>query len=107
MPPGYSSNTLASRNSLCCSNATRDGQNPRCDGNCTQAMLQWASGIWDWVRADTRVVGLNVWHYDMGPAKGGEYEPGLLGMPSVLRAYQAIGREILSGKQGAVDFGLP
>ena len=59
------------------------------------------------VRADERVIGLNVWHYDLGPAKGGEYEPGLLGLPSVLRAWQAIGREILSGKQGAIDFGLP
>jgi hypothetical protein len=99
-------------------------------------MLQWAKGVYDWVRADKRVVGLNVravintpradqrsavtrgglaligcyaqvWHYDKGPAQGEEYEPGLLGLPTVLRAWQGVGRQILSGKQGDVDFGLP
>ena len=70
-------------------------------------MLRWARGVWDWARADERVVGLNVWHYDLGPAKGGKYEPGLLGLPKVLRAWQSIGRQILSGEQGDVDFGLP
>lgn len=107
MPPGYSSDTLSSRTALCCNNATRDGPNPRCDGNCTLAMLRWARGVWDWARADERVVGLNVWHYDLGPARGGKYEPGLLGLPQVLRAWQSVGRQILSGEQGDVDFGLP
>ena len=39
-------------------------------------------------------------HYDLGPASEGKYEPRLLGLPTVLRAWQATSRQILSGKQG-------
>ena len=48
VPPGYSSNTPASRNSLCCNNNTRDGANPPCHGDCAAAMVSWAHGIYDW-----------------------------------------------------------
>ena len=34
-----------------------------------------------------------------------EFEPGLEGMPAVLAAYQAIGKEIISGQQRDIDFG--
>ena len=34
-----------------------------------------------------------------------EFEPGLAGFPAVLAAYQAIGREIISGEQRDIDFG--
>ena len=103
VPPGYGSNTLASRNALCCKNVTRDGANPPCDGNCTAAMLHWAQGIYAWARSDSRVVGLNIWHYESAAAAG-EYEPGLTGLPAVLRAWQAIGKEIRSGAQRDLDW---
>ena len=103
VPPAYGSDTRASRDSLCCSNVTRDGANPPCGGNCTSAMLQWAEGIYSWARSDSRVVGLNVWHYDSAAA-GGEYQPGLAGLPPVLKAWQAIGKEILGGTQRDLDW---
>ena len=37
---------------------------------------------------------------------GGLFEPGLAGMPAVVAAYKAIGKEIISGNQGDIDFGL-
>ena len=33
------------------------------------------------------------------------FEPGMAGMPAVLAAYQAIGKEIISGAQRDIDFG--
>jgi hypothetical protein len=97
VPPAYGAATVADRNLLCCSNNTRDGPNPPCNGNCTLAMLQWAQGAYDWARTDERIVGLNPWHYTSGdPAR---FQPGLNGMPAVLEAYQKIGQEIISGKQ--------
>ena len=103
VPPAYSSDTPASRNALCCHNQTRDGPNPPCLGNCTVAMLQWAKGIYDWARADVRVAGLNIWHYNSA-ATPGLYEPGLNQLPTVLAAWQHIGREIVSGRQADVPF---
>jgi hypothetical protein len=35
----------------------------------------------------------------------GDFEPGMEDMPAVLAAYQAIGREIISGELRAIDFG--
>ena len=72
-------------------------------------MLQWAKGSYDWARSDPRIVGLNPWHYNTDTAAGakrpgGPFEPGLAGMPAVLAAYKAIGREIVSGQQRDIDF---
>lgn len=104
VPPAYGCNTVECSNTLCCNNNTRDGANVPCNGNCTIAMLQWAKGSYDWARSDPRVVGLNPWHYNVDSAVGGPFEPGLVGMPAVLAAYKAIGKEIVSGRQGDIDF---
>ena len=97
VPPAYGCNNATCSNQLCCNNNTRDGPNPPCHGNCTVAMLQWAQGSYDWARQDTRLVGLNPWHYT--GTTPGFFEPGLVGLPAVLSAYRAIGKEIVSGRQ--------
>ena len=62
VPPAYGCHgDAACSNKLCCSNSTRDGPNPPCDGDCSTAMLQWAKGSYDWARSDPRIVGLNPW----------------------------------------------
>jgi hypothetical protein len=66
-------------------------------------MLQWAKGSYDWARSDPRIVGLNPWHYTQRGSPG-PFEPGLSGMPAVFAAYKAIGKEIVSGRQGDIDF---
>ena len=101
-------------------------------------MLQWASFAYDWARTDSRIVGLNPWHWTGAPGSG-RFEPGLAEMPAVLDAvraapltattnhevallhlfspshcmchstwlqYRRIGKEIVSGRQAHVDFGL-
>jgi hypothetical protein len=98
VPPAYGADGAAECEALCCANATRDGPNPPCAGNCTLAMLQWAQGAYDWARADPRLVGLNPWHYTSS-GKPGRFQPGLDGMPAVLAAYKRIGAEIVSGRQ--------
>ena len=40
----------------CCNNATRDGTNPACDGDC-----QVARAVYVWARAEQRFVGINPW----------------------------------------------
>ena len=115
VPPAYGCNTAACSNQICCNNNTRDGANVPCNGNCTIAMLQWAKGSYDWARSDPMIVGLNPWHFNVdspaGPSGlGGPFEPGLAGMPALLAAYKAIGKEIVSERQGDIDFtqfGLP
>lgn len=106
VPPAYGCNrtqlSYQRCNQLCCSNSTRDGANVPCNGDCSVAMLQWAEGSYNWARSDPRIVGLNPWHYT--GASGGPFQPGLVNMPAVLAAYKAIGKEIVSGRQGAIDF---
>lgn len=102
VPPAYSCNTTACSNRLCCSNNTRDGPNVPCNGDCTAAMLQWAKGSYDWARNDSRIVGLNPWHYTTEGV--GLFEPGMSGVPQVFAAYKAIGAEIVSGRQADIDF---
>ena len=105
VPPAYGCNTTECSNKLCCANNTRDGDNVPCHGDCSTAMLQWAQGSYDWARSEPRLVGLNPWHFTtMGPPAGGLFEPGMAGMPAVLAAYQAIGEEIISGRQANIDF---
>jgi hypothetical protein len=104
VPPAYGCNTTACSNQLCCNDKTRDGANVPCNGSCPVAMLQWAKGSYDWARSDPRIVGLNPWHYTTRSAGPGPFEPGLSGMPAVFAAYKAIGKEIVSGRQGDIDF---
>lgn len=94
VPPAYSANTTALRDQLCCNNATRDGANPPCSGNCTTAMLQWARDSYEWARTDPHLIGLNPWHWNSGAP--GRFEPGMSGLPAVAEAWRQIGREIVS-----------
>lgn len=103
VPPGYGADTPAHSNQLCCSNSTRDGPNPPCNGDCATAMLVWAKGIYDWARTDPRIAALNVFHYDSS-ATPGLYQPGVGKMPSVLAAWKLIGAEIVSGQLRDLDF---
>jgi hypothetical protein len=62
VPPAYGCHGDAEcSNRLCCSNATRDGPNVPCHGDCSVAMIQWAQGAYEWARSDPRIVGLNPW----------------------------------------------
>ena len=49
------------------------------------------------------LVGLNPWHFTSS-WHGGPFQPGMVGMPAVLAAYKAIGKEIVSRRQGEIDF---
>ena len=105
VPPAYGSyGNRTIGNQLCCAPATRDGPNPPCAGNCTRALLQWAAACYDWARTDPRVVGLNPWHWDTRSATDPMFEPGLEGMPHLLAAYEAIGKEIVGGTLADIDF---
>ena len=70
-------------------------------------MLEWARGAYDWARTDERLAGLAPWHYysTAKPGAGVAFQPGLSELPQLLAAWQAIGREIVSGRQGDIDFG--
>jgi len=106
VPPAYGSRGNASVGErLCCSASTRDGANPPCGGNCTEALLQWASAAYDWARADERVVGLNPWHWATSGDQP-QFEPGLSAMPVLRAAYEAVGAEIVSGRLADIDFQL-
>jgi hypothetical protein len=37
---------------------------------------------------------------------GSQFQPGLVGMPAVLAAHKEIGKEIISSRQGDIDFSL-
>lgn len=93
VPPayGFDNYTVDQRNRMCCGPG-----NPPCNGNCTLAMLQWAADTYAWALRDTRMVGLNPWHYDTYQP-GGYFNPGLVDMPAVLQAYVKIGAEIIQG----------
>jgi hypothetical protein len=77
VPPAFSSGYNRSNeiDSICCPANTHNpadpGPNPDCNGNCTQAMVQWAAGAYDWARTDDRLVGLAPWHYYSTAAIGG------------------------------------
>lgn len=104
VPPAYGAGGNRSMgDKLCCNSNTRDGANPPCAGNCTAALAQWAATVYEWARADPRVVGLNPWHWNTRSTTSGMFEPGLVGMPGLLQVYQAIGAEIVSGRLGDVD----
>lgn len=96
--------------SICCPADTHNpadpGPNPDCAGNCTRAMLDWAAGAYNWARRDERLVGLAPWHYYSTAKVGGgvPFQPGLSELPGLLAAWQAIGREIISGQQRDIDF---
>ena len=51
-------------------------------------MLHWASFTYEWARRDSRIVGLNPWHWTGAPGSG-RFEPGLAEMPAVLDAVRA------------------
>ena len=109
VPPAFMSgfNISSESDVYCCPADTHNpadpGPNVPCHGNCTLAMLQWAKSSYDWARTDTRVVGIAPWHYYSAT---GPFQPGFGKMPVVLRAWQAIGKQILSGSLADVDFGI-
>eukprot|EP00040_Diaphanoeca_grandis_P027324 m.155225 g.155225 ORF g.155225 m.155225 type:complete len:347 (+) comp30931_c0_seq6:115-1155(+) len=103
VPPAYGSGkNITVGNQLCCSNKTRDGSNPPCNGNCSLALAQWAVTIYDWARADPKVIGLNPWHWNTRSMTDPMFEPGLTDMPQLLSVYKAIGAEIVSGRLGDI-----
>ena len=56
-----------------------------------------------WILYSYPLVGLNPWHFTSS-WHGGPFQPGMVGMPAVLAAYKAIGKEIVSRRQGEIDF---
>ena len=65
-------------------------------------MLQWAAAMYEWARSDLRISGLAPWHWpSMAWLK---FSPGLPDLAPLLRVYKEIGREILSGRQGNIDW---
>ena len=113
VPPTYgcsSGSTPEFASRFCCSNATRDGRNPDCHGNCTTAMAAWAQASYDWARSDPRFIGLVPWHWAQPgfPSASSwppqtSMEPGLGHMSEGMRELWAeIGREIRSGRLGEV-----
>mmetsp|Transcript_39553 Transcript_39553/g.77811 ORF Transcript_39553/g.77811 Transcript_39553/m.77811 type:complete len:120 (-) Transcript_39553:45-404(-) len=100
VPPAYGSgNSATIANEICCNNSTRDGANPECNGDCEKALVLWAQDCYNWALSDHKMVGLAPWHYDGAPMPGERFSPGVRFMPALLKAYQLIGREIVSGKQ--------
>jgi hypothetical protein len=112
VPPAYASgyNLTNEIDNLCCPADTHNpedpGPNPECGGNCTLAMLEWGKGAYDWARIDERLVGLAPWHYYSTAKReaGVAFQPGLSELPQLLAAWQAIGREIISGQQRDIEF---
>ena len=113
VPPAFScspgsSAAFASR--ACCNNATRDGANPPCGGDCEAAQAGWARAAYDWARTEARFVGLNPWFWEQPGAPSPSAwppnqadVPGLRWMTRVLRPlYEQMGREIVSGRQADV-----
>eukprot|EP00035_Acanthoeca_spectabilis_P033536 m.24187 g.24187 ORF g.24187 m.24187 type:complete len:336 (+) comp6038_c0_seq1:79-1086(+) len=104
VPPAYGASNYANTTDnatvaakICCSQVTRDGPNPPCHGNCTDAVVSWALAAYDWAREDPRVIGLNPWHWS-STRTGPMFEPGLAGLPVAEAVYRQIGHEIVSGK---------
>ena len=67
VPPAFacspgSSTVFADK--TCCNNATRDGANPACGGDCQVAQAGWARAVYDWARAEQRFVGINPWYWE-------------------------------------------
>lgn len=111
VPPAYgcggSEPNIGLCTQVCCNSATRDGPNPPCHGNCTQAMLLWARQTYDWARATPQVIGLNPWHWNGAiPKVSTRFEPGLRFMPAVRAVWKQIGQEIVSGRLGDIHMGL-
>ena len=107
VPPAYTCSAgsdAAFASGVCCANATRDGANPPCSGDCEAAMVGWARQSYAWARADARFVGLAPWYWRQpgGPPpsrlpRNTPMDPGLRAMPR-LRAHDgSIGREIVRG----------
>eukprot|EP00039_Didymoeca_costata_P015627 m.269978 g.269978 ORF g.269978 m.269978 type:complete len:330 (+) comp16260_c0_seq2:38-1027(+) len=103
VPPAYGAGNDTLREQLCCNQNTRDGPNPECNANCTSAMIQWAVACYNWARNDTRIVGLNPWHWTGAAVANARFEPGLSNLPTVLDMYKKIGQEIVQGTLGDVE----
>ena len=112
VPPAFGCSSGSDRSFVdryCCWDGTRDGANPPCQGDCEAAMLRWARASYDWARSDRRFVGLNPWYWvqpgvpdpSTWPPNTSEV-PGLYWLPRVRPLWEAIGREIVSGRQGDV-----
>lgn len=111
VPPAFGcvTDSAAFADRFCCADNTRDGANPPCNGDCEAAMVEWAHATYDWAREDERFVGINPWHWmqrgvpppSSWPANTSD-EPGLYWLPKTRQLYEAIGREIVSGRQGDV-----